>query len=459
MNMSERVRKRSRVRDMTRGSIPRNLWHLSWPQMAESFFSVVDQLADLFWAGRVGYKAIAGLGVSQTYIMILMTARMGLDASMRAMISRAIGAGETSYANHVLAQSIILTLLWSLIIGIPGVIYTDFLLSIVGVSEEVVDIASGYMKLQFIAMSIMSFQRLTGGALQAAGDSITPLKAATVSRVVHLVTSPFLIFGWFMFPHMDLAGAGMANIIAQVLGLSINLYVLFRGTSRLKLSFSGYKIDFSLMWRLIRIGMPAALTGMQRSSSQLILLIVVASFGDGPAAAFALSRRAENVVNHTSRGLGRAGGALAGQNLGAGHIERAKSSISWAIIYSAVLSAVGMVVFFVFPSQIAEFFSESPEFVSNTATWIWILAFATFPMSSVQVFTQGIANTGATMAPMVITLSTMWLLEIPIAILLAHQTSLGAQGVPWGVVIGNSARSVAFFVYFFRGTWLKPGVM
>ena len=153
---------------MTRGSIPRNLWHLSWPQMAESFFSVADQLADLFWAGRVGYKAIAGLGVSQTYIMILMTARMGLDASMRAMISRAIGAGETSYANHVLAQSIVLTLVWSLVIGIPGIIFTDFLLGLVGVSEEVVDIASGYMKLQFIAMSIMSFQRLTGGALQAA---------------------------------------------------------------------------------------------------------------------------------------------------------------------------------------------------------------------------------------------------------------------------------------------------
>ena len=77
-------------RDLTKGSIPRNLWYLSWPQMTESFLSVADQLADLFWAGRVGYKAIAGLGISQTYILMLMTARMGLDASMRAMISRAV---------------------------------------------------------------------------------------------------------------------------------------------------------------------------------------------------------------------------------------------------------------------------------------------------------------------------------------------------------------------------------
>ena len=127
--------------------------------------------------------------------------------------------------------------MWSLLIGIPGIIFTDTLLGLVGVSEEVVDITSGYMKLQFVAMSLMSFQRLTGGALQAAGDSITPLKAATVSRVGHLLLSPFLIFGWLGFPDMGLAGAGMANVIAQFTGTIINFYVLFRGSSLLKLSF------------------------------------------------------------------------------------------------------------------------------------------------------------------------------------------------------------------------------
>ena len=108
-NDSQEQRSDRRLRDLTKGSIPRNFWYLSWPQMAESFLSVIDQLADPFSAGRVGYRAIAGMGISQTYIMMLMTARMGLDASMRGMVSRAIGAGDTDYANHVLTQSIILT--------------------------------------------------------------------------------------------------------------------------------------------------------------------------------------------------------------------------------------------------------------------------------------------------------------------------------------------------------------
>ena len=177
-------------------------------------------------------------------------------------------------------------------------------------------------------------------------------------------------------------------------------------------------------------------------------MLVVASFGDVPAAAFALSRRAENVVNHASRGLGRAGGALAGQNLGAGHVERAKSSMSWSIVYSAIMSVIAIVFFVSMPRGIAEIFSDSPEFIDQASKWIFILAFATFPMSSVQVFTQGIANTGATFAPMIITVITMWFIEIPLAMLLAYFTPLGAEGVPWGIVIGNLLRDLIFFLYF-----------
>ena len=405
---------RSSHRDLTKGSIPRHLWYLSWPQMAESFFSIIDQLADLFWAGRIGYKAIAGLGVSQTYTLMLMSARMGLDAGMRSVISRAVGAGDIKYANHILFQALTLTMLSSLSVRSGGIIFADHLLSFVGVSDEVVELASMYMKLQFIAMSLMSFQRLSGGALQAAGDSVTPLKAATVSRFWHLILSPFLIFGMVVFPEMNLAGAAIANILAQLAGVVINSFVLFRGSSRLKLAFSEYNFDLLLSWRLLRIGFPAAVTGMQRSGSQLVLLMVVSSFVDVPTAAFSLTRRTENVVNHTSRGLGRAAGTLSAQNLGADYTDRAKQALSWSIVYAALLSVIAMSGLWIFSEQIVGAFGDSQEFVSHASLWIVILAVATFPMSCVQIFTQGIANTGATLMPMVITLVTIWMVEAPL---------------------------------------------
>ena len=383
-------------RDLTRGSVPRNLWNMAWPQMADSALTVVDQIADLFWAGRMGYKTIAGLGVAQTYILIYSTARIGLDAGMRAMISRAIGANDREYANHVLLQALTMTFIWTLVVGGLGIIFTDKLLSMVGVSGAVVESATMYMQLQFVAYSMQNFIRLTGGALNAAGDSINPLKAVTVSRGVHILSSPFFIFGWLWFPEMGIAGAAAANIVAQFLGLIMNLVVLYKGNSGLKLSFKSYRVDVILIWRLFRVGLPAAMTSMQRSISQLVLLVCVSRFGDAPVAAFALSRRVENIVNNTSRGLGRASAAVAGQNLGAGYLNRAKSSLSWALVYSAILSAIAMTLYLLFTEEIAAVFNGDPNFIGHMTTWLIILAIATFPMSSVQVLTHGISNTGAT---------------------------------------------------------------
>jgi putative MATE family efflux protein len=427
--------------------------------MADSALTVVDQIADLFWAGRMGYKTIAGLGVAQIYILIYSTARIGLDAGMRAMISRAIGANDREYANHVLLQALTMTFIWTLVVGGLGIIFADKLLSMVGVSGAVVESATMYMQLQFVAYSMQNFIRLTGGALNAAGDSINPLKAVTVSRGVHILSSPFFIFGWLWFPDMGIAGAAAANIVAQFLGLIMNLVVLHKGNSGLKLSFKSYRVDIILIWRLFRVGLPAAMTSMQRSISQLVLLVCVSRFGDAPVAAFALSRRVENIVNNTSRGLGRASAAVAGQNLGAGYLNRAKSSLSWALVYSAILSAIAMTLYLLFTEEIAAVFNGDPNFIGHMTTWLIILAIATFPMSSVQVLTHGISNTGATVAPMNITLTTMWLIEIPMAFGLALLTPLDSGGVPWGIACGNGVRCLAFLWYFYRGSWLKSGVI
>ena len=451
-------RRRYAGRDLTKGSIPGNLWYLSWPQITESFLSVVDQLADLIWAGRIGFQAIAGLGVAQTFLMMLMTGRMGLDAGMRSMISRAVGARNIAHANHVLLQSLTLTTAYSVLMVVVGMALTEPLIRLMGVGDEVVSQAAGYMRFQLFAMSMMGVQRLTAGALQASGDSFTPLKAASVSRILHLVLSPFLIFGWWWFPSLDLAGAGAANLIAQTLGAGMNMSALFRGTSRLRLSLRGYYVDYPMIWQILKIGIPASVTGAQRAVSQLIVVFIVAPFGDGALAAFALARRAENTVNHSSRGMGRAAGALAGQNLGVGQKSRAKQSVVWALAYAGVASLLVGAIFLVIPDRVASFFNSDPDFVAQAATWLQVLAVGYFSMNAVQVFTQAFNTTGDTFAPMVIMLSTMWLVEIPLAFALANLTGLGEFGVPWAIVTGMTVRMVAYGAYFLRGSWLRTGL-
>ena len=123
-------------RDLTKGSVRRHLWYLGWPQIAEGSLSVVDQFADLIWAGRLGFQAVAGLGVAQTYLMMAFMVRMGLDSAMRSMIARAIGARDAARANHVLLQSMTLTGVYAGLMIVAGQLLTEPMLRLIGLRRR-----------------------------------------------------------------------------------------------------------------------------------------------------------------------------------------------------------------------------------------------------------------------------------------------------------------------------------
>ena len=201
-------RSRSASPGLTTGSIPRNLWRLSGPQVVEGILNVSDQMVDMVWAGRLpgGFRALAGVGVAQSFTQFGMMARQGLDQSLRAMVSRAVGAGNIPLANHVTLQAFTLTGIYSLLMVLIGLLLTDVFLRLIGASEAVKAEAAMYMRVQFVGMATIGFRMASGAALQSAGDVITPLKATTVTRLSHIIMTPFLMFGWWGFPTLGLPG-------------------------------------------------------------------------------------------------------------------------------------------------------------------------------------------------------------------------------------------------------------
>lgn len=456
---SEGISGRKPKRDLTKGSIRKNLWHLGWPQMAESFLSVVDQLADLLWAGKIGFQAMAGMGVSQAYLTTVIQARIGFDSSMRAMISRAVGARNIPYANHVLMQSLTLTTLLAIFVIVLGLLFTEFLLGLTGLSEAVVEQASGYMRLQIVALMILSFQRLTGGALQASGDSLTPLRAAFATRMFHLLLSPLLMFGWIGFPELGLSGAGLARVVAEVIGTAMNFHALSGSRTELSITLRDYRLDWPLMKNIINVGIPASITSMQAGLSQLVVVGIAVQFGEAAVAVFAFIRRADNIVNHSSRGFGRAAGALAAHNLSINLVGRAKSTFLWALVYVTGITTPIIFGFLLFPEFFLSVFNEDTAFIEIGVGWLTLAAFGYLAMSPVQVFTQGFNTSGATLVPMLITVLTTWAIEIPLSYGLAMMTPLGHLGIPCAIVIAMFIRLILFTWYYFTGKWQRTGLI
>ncbi|MBI2171820.1 MAG: MATE family efflux transporter [Chloroflexi bacterium] len=462
-------------RDLTQGSIPRNLWWLAWPQMVESVLNVVDQIIDLIWAGIISVSAIAGVGIAQTYRQLTMTGRMGFDTAMRAQVARAIGAKDARLANHLALQGFTLSGGFSLIIGLSGAIFAVPLMQLLGLGQDIIDSASLYLRIQFLSVIGVSFRQMGGAALQAAGDAITPMKATTLTRVTHIVLSPFLIFGWLFFPEMGIAGAALADVIAQFGGSTWNFAVLFRGSSRLHLTLRGYRPDLPILWRIIKIGFPASVTGMERSTAQLVLVALVAHFGTLALAAFALTRRAESLAQLGGGGLGQASGVLVGQNLGAGSPDRARKTVLWALGYVIALAGALTLLLIIFAPWVVRAFTRDPELIPLGVDWLRILALSVFCLGAGQVFAQSFNTAGATLIPMVVSLVSFWIIEVPLALMLTGTpipvglfgltvtfptiAHWGQFGIAWAITIAMLIRALAFVPYFLGDGWLKKAVI
>lgn len=319
-------RQASYDRDWTQGSIVGNLWSLAWPMTISTAIRMMGPTIDMIWIGRLGTAALAGVGVSGIAVQVINSARMGLNTGTRAMLARFVGAGDEQGANHVAQQAFVISVAFSLIMAAIGIFLADPILVFLGVEKDVVQEGAAYMRIMFGGSIFMSLGMMAQGIMQASGDAVNPMKINIGIRIFHVVLCPFLIFGWWIFPYMGVKGAAMTNVISQGIGGAVMFWILFTGRTRLRMTLKNFSFDGAILWRIIRIGIPSSITGMERNLANLLLVWFVVPFGTSAVAAHALSDRIDNFVHMPAQGLGQASGVLAGQNLGAGQPDRAEKT-------------------------------------------------------------------------------------------------------------------------------------
>jgi len=259
-------------RDWTKGPILKNLFALSWPMIVANSVNMLGPTVDMIWVGKLGPTAIAGVGVAGIAIMLVQSGLMGLFQGLRAMVARYVGAGDEREANRVAQQAVVVGAASSIFLAAVGIFFSEPILHLVGVAPDVAAEGAAYMRIQFIGMVAMSFRMMTDGVMQASGDAMTPMKIAVVFRVLHIALSPALIFGWWIFPRLEVTGAAVTNVVSQSAGTALSFWFLMSGRSRLRLTFKKLRVDLGMIWRIVRIGIPASIMGMQMNLGQFVLM-------------------------------------------------------------------------------------------------------------------------------------------------------------------------------------------
>ena len=441
------------MQNLTEGSIFKVLMKLSLPIMASAFLATAYSITDLAWIGTLGSSAVAGVGVGGMYGWLsqgLCTlARMGGQVPM----AQELGKGNTEEAKKYAVTCLWLIVFFGILFGSISLIFTDSMVAFFKLeSAQTIAYAKIYLQIT-CGLVIFSYIGYTlTGLYTAQGDSKTPLKANFIGLMTNMLLDPVLILGIGPFPRLEVIGAAVATVFAQILVTLVLIFDIYRAKSKnlLKTARLFYFPGMNYLKTLFRIGTPAALQSTLYCAFSMILTRMVSGFGDGAIATQRVGGQIESITWNAADGFAAALNAFSAQNFGAGKMDRVKKGYYISAAAIAVWGSFIGVLFLLFPQGIANIFFHEPEVIAIAIGYLMIIAVGE-PFMCVEIVTSGaISGLGNTKLCSLISIIFTGS-RIPLAYFLSH-TSLELNGIWWALTITSICKGIVFVLAFQKET-------
>jgi putative MATE family efflux protein len=444
--------------DFTSGDLNRAILLLAIPMVLEMVLESLFAIVDMFFVGRIGANAVATVGLTESLLSLVFAVAMGLSLSTTAMVARRIGEKDPEGAAVAGVQAIILGLTVSVVVGVPCLIYAPRLLQLMGASPEIVASGSGYARIALGGSGVVLMLFLNNAIFRGAGDAAIAMRLLWVSNIINLVLDPCLIFGLGPFPRLGVTGAALATLTGRSIGVGYQFYRLLRGTERMRILRRQIRVNFEILWRLVRVSITGILQFAIAHTSWIGLVRIVSIFGAAALAGYTIAIRILIFVILPSWGLSNAAATLVGQNLGAGQPDRAETSVWRTGFYNMLfLGAIG-VVMVLFAEPIVGLFTHDAEVLPLAASCLRILSYGNIGYAYGMVMLQAFNGAGDTITPTWVNLFGFWFLEIPLAYWLAIPMGLRSKGVFYSIVVAEGAIAAAGIILFKRGRWRKQKI-
>ncbi len=441
-------------RDLTQGSILRAISRLGTPIIATSILQSVFNLVDMYFVGRLGAPALAAVTVSGIVVSLLITMAIGVSIGTLALVARNWGARRYREAALVVGQSFHISVLLSLLFGVGGWFLSRPLLSFLGASGEVLELAVAYFRIISAgAWTIFIFVSFSS-ALRGSGDAWTPFKVMSLGVVLNCLLDPLLIFGWGPVPGIGVPGSALATVLSRLVTVVLIICLTRPKRSHLDLTGAFSRVSLSLIGRILWIGFFSSLEMLIRSIVMIALLRFVSVYGTAALAAYGIGTRVRAIILMPGIGLGYSSGILVGQNLGAGRPWRAHRT-AWTTWCLYLLLLVPLVIaFWVFARQIIGVFNHDPEVLRVGVVFLRYLAVSFLFLSLILVFGKSLNGAGDTAGPMAIT--GLSLLLMLLFLIWPGSDVLGLEGI-WQAILGGTALNGLLMAWWFqRKGWQRP---
>lgn len=444
---------RGDIKDFTTGSIDRAIFLLAVPMVFEMLLESLFALVDIYFVNKVSPAAATTVGLTESSLTILYSIAWGLAMGATALIARRAGEKDFKSASSVAVQVILIATAFSVLISILGIFFPKEILRFMGADEAIVQEHYGFTQLMLCSNVVIMLLFVNNGIFRGAGDASIAMKALIIANVINIILDPLLIMGYGPFPQMGLMGAAVATTIGRACGVMYQFYHLFSGKELIKLSINQFKADMAMIKSLLNTSAGAMFQFLIGSCSWIFLARLVAESGSDAASGYFTAIRICIFTILPAWGIANAAATLTGQNLGAGHPERAEKSVWRSAFLTLCFFALVGIVFFLFGETFMRFFTSNEAAVKEGTRCLYILSIGYVFFAYGMVLTQAFNGAGDTKTPTYINLFIYWLFQIPLAYLLARHLQWGTTGVYWAINIAETSLAIVCIIIFKRGRW------
>ena len=430
--------------DMSRGNPTRLILLFLLPIIGGNLFQQFYSMVDTIIVGRfIGVKALAAVGSTGGITFFVLGFVVGLTAGFSVIVSQKFGAKDPKSMKKAVAMSILTAAVISLVVSTLAVWLCKPLLSLLNTPYDIIDDAASYLTIIFIGIVATIYYNLLASILRALGDSKSPLYFLLIASALNIIGDLVAV----LLLDLGVQGVALATVLSQSLSALLCFFYIVKRYPSLHLSKSDWTIDWPMIRNLLRIGVPSALQLSVCALGVMFVQAFINKLGSDTVAAFSVGIKIEQLATLPLGTLGVAMTTFAGQNLGAGMLDRVRQGVKSATLLVILFSVVAFALLLAFGDELARLFIDEKNVGVIAMVQLYLNVTSPFyiPLGLIFVLRSTCQGMGSGLIPM---LSSLQELLFRVLVALTLPTYLGYMGICLASPIAwVAASALLFFAY------------
>lgn len=443
-------RKIKEKKNLTEGVIWKQILLFALPLLGSSFIQQLYNTVDLLFAGNlIGKEATAAVGASSLVITCIVGFFTGLSVGTSVIVSQAVGAEDPEKVERSIHTAMGLSLSGGAVLIVTGICLARPVLLCMDTPAEILDAAVSYVRIYLLSMIPLVTYNMNAGIIRAMGNSRIPMLIQLSGGMINVMMDYVSIRFW----HMGVNGVAWATMFSQGLCVVLSVLYLMEGSEAYRLLWRKIRIYGDILREVMKIGLPAGLQSLVITLSNIFVQYKINGFGVDPIAAFSVYFKVELLIYLPIVAFGQAMMTFAGQNIGAGRVERVKSGVRVCIAMGVTYAVCSAMLLLVFGEYVFGWFNKDAGVMDCGLRIIRV----TFPFYWLYVILEVLADsargTGKSLPPMGIILCNLCVFRTVLLVVLTNVWgSLESVAAVYPVTWLTTA--VCFVIYWKSGRWV-----